>query len=110
MGQRSADYESAREISRPSVRSGSSAFAARSVGDYTSYSGQYTSPTGFFAPTYTSDPFLSGRRNLQLGPVNVGFGFFQHAHGNVTQEFYVWMLLLNSGNSSFAALTKFVVC
>ncbi len=77
MGQRSADYESAREISRPSVRSGSSAFAARSVGDYTSYSGQYTSPTGFFAPTYTSDPFLSGRRNLQLGPVNVGFGFFQ---------------------------------
>jgi hypothetical protein len=77
MGQRSADYESARELSRPAVRSGSSAYAARSVGDYTNYSGQYTSPTGFFAPTYTSDPFLNGRRNLKLGPINVGFGFFQ---------------------------------
>lgn len=77
MGQRSADYESARELSRPAVRSGSTAFAARSVGDYTNYSGQYTSPTGFFAPTYTSDPFLNGRRNLKLGPINVGFGFFQ---------------------------------
>lgn len=77
MGQRNADYESAREISRPSVRSGSSAFAARSVGDYTNYAGQYTSPTGFFAPTYTSDPYLNGRRNLKVGPVNVGFGFYQ---------------------------------
>ncbi len=77
MGQRSFDYEAAREIGRPTVRSGSTAFAARSVGDYTNYSGQYTSPTGFFAPTYTSDPFLSGRRNLKLGPLNVGFGFMQ---------------------------------
>lgn len=87
MGQRSADYESARELSRPAVRSGSTAFAARSVGDYTNYSGQYTSPTGFFAPTYTSDPFLNGRRNLKLGPINVGFGFFQgfEYNDNVTR-------------------------
>lgn len=77
MGQRMPDLETAREVSRPSVRSGSVAFAARSVGDYTNYSGQYSSPTGFFVPTYTSDPFLSGRRNLKIGPVNVGFGFFQ---------------------------------
>ncbi|MEQ1749700.1 MAG: hypothetical protein ABL974_09780, partial [Prosthecobacter sp.] len=77
MGQRSPDFESARNLARPSVRSGSSAYAARSVGDYTNYSGQYTSPTGFFAPTYTSDPFLSGRRNLKLGPLNVGFGLYQ---------------------------------
>lgn len=77
MGQRAPDLEAARELSRPSVRSGSVALAARSVGDYTNYSGQYASPTGFFAPTYTSDPFLSGRRNLKVGPVNVGFGFFQ---------------------------------
>ncbi|MES2597642.1 MAG: hypothetical protein V4662_20005 [Verrucomicrobiota bacterium] len=77
MGQRSPDLETARELSRPSIRSGSNAFAARSVGDYTNYAGQYTSPTGFFAPTYTSDPFMDGRRNVKLGPVNVGFGFFQ---------------------------------
>jgi hypothetical protein len=62
----------ARQVSQPAVRSGSAAMAARSVGDYTNYSGQYTSPTGYFAPTYVSDPFLTGKRNLKLGPVNVG--------------------------------------
>lgn len=77
MGQRSTDYQAAREVGRPAVRSGSAAFSARTVGDYTNYAGQYTSPTGFFAPTYVSDPFLNGRRNLRLGPVNVGFGLYQ---------------------------------
>jgi hypothetical protein len=66
-----------REISQPSVRSGSSAFAARSVGDYTSYSGQYNQALSYFAPTYTSDPFMSGKRNMKLGPVNVGLGLYQ---------------------------------
>lgn len=66
-----------REISQPSVRSGSSAFAARSVGDYTSYSGQYSQALSYFAPTYTSDPFMSGKRNMRLGPVNVGLGLYQ---------------------------------
>lgn len=77
MGQRSTDYQAARDVARPSVRSGSAAYAARTVGDYTNYAGQYTSPTGFFAPTYISDPFLNGRRNLKVGPVNVGFGLYQ---------------------------------
>ena len=66
-----------RQISQPSVRSGSSAFAARSVGDYTTYSGQYSQALSYFAPTYTSDPFLSGKRNLMLGPVNIGLGLYQ---------------------------------
>lgn len=66
-----------RQISQPSVRSGSSAFAARAVGDYTTYSGQYSQALSYFAPTYTSDPFLSGKRNLMLGPVNVGLGLYQ---------------------------------
>jgi hypothetical protein len=66
-----------RQISQPSVRSGSTAFAARSVGDYTSYSGQYSQALSYFAPTYTSDPFLSGKRNLSLGPVNIGLGLYQ---------------------------------
>jgi hypothetical protein len=77
MGQRSTDYQSAREVGRPSVRSGSNAFAARTVGDYTNYAGQYASPTGFFAPTYISDPFLNGRRNVRVGPINIGFGLYQ---------------------------------
>lgn len=66
-----------REISQPSVRSGSSAFAARSVGDYTSYSGQYSQALSYFAPTYTSDPFLSGKRNMKVGPLNIGLGLYQ---------------------------------
>ena len=82
MGQRSTDYEAAREISRPTVRSGSAALAARTVGDYTNYAGQYTSPTGFFAPTYISDPFLNGRRNVRVGPVNIGFGLYQGVEYN----------------------------
>lgn len=66
-----------REISQPSIRSGSSAFAARSVGDYTTYSGQYSQALSYFAPSYTSDPFLSGKRNMKLGPVNIGLGLYQ---------------------------------
>lgn len=66
-----------RQISQPSVRSGSSAFAARAVGDYTTYSGQYSQALSYFAPTYTSDPFLTGKRNLKLGPVNIGLGLYQ---------------------------------
>ncbi len=66
-----------RDISQPSVRSGSTAFAARSVGDYTTYSGQYSQALSYFAPTYTSDPFLSGKRNMKLGPVNIGLGLYQ---------------------------------
>ncbi len=59
------------------MRSGSSAFAARSVGDYTSYSGQYSQALSYFAPTYTSDPFLSGKRNMKVGPLNIGLGLYQ---------------------------------
>lgn len=66
----------ARAVSQPAVRSGSAAVAARYVGDYTNYAGQYTTPTGYFAPTYVSDPFLTGKRNFALGPVNVGLGFY----------------------------------
>lgn len=93
----------AREISQPAVRSGSAAFAARSVGDYTNYSGQYTAPTGYFAPTYVSDPFLSGKRNLKLGPVNVGLGLYTGGefNSNVTRaktnkvSDYIGTLMLN---------------
>ncbi len=77
MGVRDGAYEAARQISRPTVTSGSAAYSARSVADYTNYSGQYTSPTSFFAPTYASDPFLDGRRNVRLGKVNIGFGLYQ---------------------------------
>lgn len=78
----------ARQVSQPAVRSGSAAMAARSVGDYTNYSGQYTSPTGYFAPTYVSDPFLTGKRNLKLGPVNVGLGLYTglEYNSNITRS------------------------
>jgi len=77
-----------REVAQPSVRSGSAATAARSVGDFTNYAGQYSTPTGYFAPTYTSDPFLNGKRNLKLGPVNVGFGLYQglEYNSNITRS------------------------
>jgi hypothetical protein len=80
--------EAAREMGQPAYRSGSNAFAARAAGDYTYYSGQYSSPSTFFAPTYVSDPFLGGRRNLKLGGVNMGFGLFSSVeyNDNVTRS------------------------
>lgn len=93
----------ARDISQPAVRGGSAAFAARSIADYTNYSGQYTAPTGYFAPTYVSDPFLSGKRNLKLGPVNVGLGLYTglEYNSNITRSKtnpvsdYIGTLMLN---------------
>jgi hypothetical protein len=87
MGQRTPDLQASRDVSRPSVRSGS-AFSARNVGDYTNYAGQYASPTGFFAPTYSTDPYLDGRRNIKMGPLNLGFGYFQgfEYNDNVTRS------------------------
>jgi hypothetical protein len=68
--------EAARQMGQSAWRNGSGATAARAVGDYTYYSSQYASPNTFFAPTYVSDPFLGGKRNLKLGGVNLGFGAF----------------------------------
>lgn len=69
-----AATEAMRQMGEPAVRSGYAGYSPRSAGDYTRYSGPYPSSTSFFAPTYVSDPFLGGRRNLKLGGVNVGFG------------------------------------
>ncbi len=46
----------------------------RASGDYTSNGGPYQSSGTFFAPAYVSDPFLGGKRNIKLGPVNIGLG------------------------------------
>lgn len=80
--------EAAREMGQPAYRSGSNAFAARAAGDYTFYNGQYATPSTFFAPTYVSDPFLGGRRNLKVGGVNMGFGLFSSVeyNDNVTRS------------------------
>jgi hypothetical protein len=51
-------------------RSYSRRMAASSSGNI----GTYPSSNTFFAPTYVSDPFLSSRRNVSLGPVNIGLG------------------------------------
>jgi hypothetical protein len=69
-----ASNEAVRQMGQPAVRSGYAGTSPRASGDYTQYTGPYPSTTSFFAPTYISDPFLGGQRNLKLGPVNVGFG------------------------------------
>jgi hypothetical protein len=57
-----------------SVGNGYTYFSQRGAGDYTRYASPYAATSGFFAPAYVSDPQLGGKRNLKLGPVNVGFG------------------------------------
>lgn len=95
--------EAARQMGQPAYRSGSAAFAARSMADYTYYAGQYASPTSFFAPPYVSDPFMGGRRNIKLGGVNIGMGLSSSLeyNDNVTRassdpvEDWIGSVLLN---------------
>lgn len=98
MGEEAAfsSNEAVRQMGQPAVRSGYAAYSARAAGDYTQYSGPYPATSSFFAPTYVSDPFLGGRRNLKLGPVNVGFGLsgmleyndnVTRAHDNPVSDF-----------------------
>ena len=62
------------QIGRPRTATGYSMYSLRQSGDYTQYSGPYPSSTTFFAPAFTSDTQLSGHRNLQYGPLSLGFG------------------------------------
>jgi hypothetical protein len=63
-------------------------FSQRQAGDYTQYSGPYSASSGFFAPPFTSDPYLGGKRNLRIGGVNLGFGLsaFSEYNSNVTRS------------------------
>lgn len=80
--------EAARQMGQSAYRTGGGAIAARAVGDYTYYSSQYSSPNTFFAPTYVSDPFMGGKRNIKVGGVNLGFGFLGSVeyNDNVTRS------------------------
>ncbi len=62
------------QIGRPRTATGYSMYSLRQAGDYTQYSGPYPTSTTFFAPAFTSDSQLSGHRNLQYGPLSLGFG------------------------------------
>ena len=87
MGERSVMLnEAAREMGQPAVRSGYGGYSLRAAGDYTQYAGPYPSTTSFFAPM--TDSTLGGRRNLKLGPVNVGFGLsgFVEYNDNITRS------------------------
>lgn len=98
MGEEAAfsSNEAVRQMGQPAVRSGYAGSSPRSAGDYTQYSGPYPSTSSFFAPTYVSDPFLGGRRNLKVGPINIGFGLsgmveyndnVTRSHDNPTSDF-----------------------
>jgi hypothetical protein len=66
--------DAARQVSQGYNGNGNLVYSQRQAGDYTQYSGPYPAANSFFAPAYTSDPFLGGRRNLKVGPVNLAFG------------------------------------
>ena len=65
-----------------SMRSGSVGSTKRNSGDYTGSNSPYPSSSNFFAPAYISDPFLGGKRNAQIGPVNIGLGLSSNAEYN----------------------------
>ena len=75
--------ELVRSVGSQTYRAGYYGSSRRSVGDYTGASSSpYPSSSTYFAPTYITDPFLSGKRNIKLGPVNIGFGMNANAEYN----------------------------
>lgn len=83
MGERASfDNEASRGMGQQNMRSGSVGTTRRSSGDYTSTGSPYPTTNTFFAPTYITDPFLSGKRNLKIGPVNVGLGLMTNVEYN----------------------------
>jgi hypothetical protein len=66
--------EASRQVTQGNTGTGNPIYSKRLSSEFTQYSGPYPSTGDFFAPAYTSDPYLGGKRNLKLGPVNVGLG------------------------------------
>ena len=66
--------DASRQINQSYNGMGNLIYSNRQAGDYTQYSGPYPASSTFFAPPYTSDPQLGGKRNLKIGPLNLGFG------------------------------------
>jgi hypothetical protein len=66
--------DTAWDIGAPLSNAGYTIYSRRQQGDFTQFASPYGASGQFFAPSYTSDPFLGGKRNLKIGPVNLGFG------------------------------------
>ncbi len=80
--------ELTRAIGTQTYRAGYVGASKRSTGDYTGASSSpYPNTSSYFAPTYITDPFLAGKRNIKLGPVNIGLGMNANVeyNDNITQ-------------------------
>lgn len=62
--------------------SGYQGATSRTAADFGGTTGPYPSTGSYFAPTYVSDPFLEGKRNIRLGPVNIGLGMNSNVEYN----------------------------
>lgn len=69
-------------MSQEGLRAGAVGYTRRNAGDYTSSGSPYPTTSTFFAPTYITDPFLSGRRNIKIGGLSVGLGLMANAEYN----------------------------
>jgi hypothetical protein len=77
-----------RALGTQSSRSGYAGYSKRTPGDYTGATASpYPSTNSFFAPTYITDPFLAGKRNIKIGPINIGIGMNANVeyNDNITQ-------------------------
>ncbi|MFZ4765672.1 MAG: hypothetical protein ACOYMN_12025, partial [Roseimicrobium sp.] len=72
-----------RALGGQNYRAGYVGSSKRSSADYSgAASSQYPTSSTFFAPTYVTDPFLAGKRNLKVGPVNIGLGMQSYVEYN----------------------------
>lgn len=83
LGERApTDEDLARGLGQASNQAGYLSRTKRSVDDYGRVPGAYSSTSTYFAPTYITDPFLAGKRNLKIGPVNIGLGLHSNLEYN----------------------------
>lgn len=83
LGERASEYSDLeRELGEPSDRGFPNPTGPRTAADYTSSQKEYASTSTYFAPAYITDPFLAGKRNLKLGPVNIGLGLATNVEYN----------------------------
>lgn len=78
-----------RSMGNQTYKAGYIGSSRRSAGDFTGASSSpYPATSSYFAPTYITDPFLSGKRNIKLGPVNIGMGLSANIeyNDNITQS------------------------
>ena len=79
--------EASQAMGNQTYKAGYVGSSRRNAADFTGSPSSYPASSSYFAPTYITDPFLSGKRNIRMGPINIGLGMNASTeyNDNITQ-------------------------